>query len=1652
MATENNTQINSFIKGMNSDISYQMIQDGQYTFAKNIRITSLNGTNKTENINGQGEVRPIEGIKVAYNKNKIDGFKINKIYAADTIRNYGVIVFQNNDNNGTWCVARLKNKIGGNKDNDDQFNIIDDSDIKVIFGPTQQTIDKDKISISLRYEDNDNIKLYIADGKNPIMVLNIAESQDQYNLSLNGDIEKIQSYPNIQYKPPVFCGLTFGKLKPALVQYSYRLYNKNGIATDISPATKLIPIVSNKNTDLVVGKDIEGVIKEEDSNCGVKLEFDVSDQDFLDYILIYRITYVENGQLPTIELISDKKLDKKIFQFEDIGQTALQNLSLQEYNSMSGIHIIPNVIESKNDRLFAANIKHQTEDVSEDIKNWDARTVSSNGSCEIVLKNYAEDNENEFSNFNDAINFISEHTDHDCYNKWLDVNTSYTDLKDIYCFDKDGYYGGTGKNISWRFVKTMLDADKMDTTNANYVQSTRISFGEKDQYETYYDTETGKSYIRKFYVKSDGTEASDYTFEIDKITKYLKQTSPGTNNYSDPLISYYFKSLRRGEIYRYGIVLYDKFGQACPVKWIADIRVPDSYIPGFETFTSHERQLYENIYDLNVYPIGIEFKVDNLPEDIKAYEIVRCTRTFEDQSTISQGVLSKSIQKQYRPNNGKYFVDESQTEEETVFLGQGGNYKQYPFTPSGFLTCCNYWTGIFPAYYIQNYINRYLKDNDAVSARWGDGDRNIQIGKKVPGRWGKYFVWRPDSVLSDNVYSILENIQTAGYLYKRYSIPGSDDDPMEAHNWENLNVFQFVSPEYCYTKDQMKTIKDYNYNISLVQFLYPSTENKPSFDIGKFNTGDAQFNYTRWQGDGSSDDNFNIKNIYNFANYNTRMQLLSDKSSQVNQIFGKSVMLPNLLIGLGLYSNYIPESVGGIRKWNIGDGGWQGIEYSYFDKNRGNLIKQSGRSGWKDVRTKADSYIKLYKKENSIDDIEYSTIIKDKNYHGKKINIRDLEIPEDRDWGYAFEDKTKDGGETSFIANYENDIISIGGEQYCNWVVGGAYGLRTNENSYQVGIKQEEVRPGSSGEQTFRYWAWIHSELSTKDDEKTSSAGVNPWNNNPGGSFFAQGGCCAVIQTEDQIDNNDSAAKYINRVTGVYNIPQGSLGTYLCNLKHDIVPYGGYTYLDRSLNTYYSYGDYVIVKENQDKISYSFNGDCYLMPFEYISAHKAYIEGDYVGGITHCVAYAIPIETNINLAYTSGYELSRNYKTQSATNIQKLPSNVNGYLVQDKPAYVYNTAYSAESRTRIFAAQNDAEQINEDDVFDYRCYYSNLKQNDERIDSWTKFQSANYLDVDTRYGEITHLRTFHNKLFFWQQKATGIFSVNERTQITDDSGLPLILGTGGVLERYDYLDDTAGMRKDQYCDTMSASTLYWFDDDHQEIKAYADGNGIAQLSKSLGVDNIMHKYADKDNIPNMFYDKKYGEVVSSVLKDKQAIVFNEGGRYFSALYTIPFDEELTFHNGVYVLNSNNQSSIAQWGVVNNTKPYSWKQDYTLRTYIEYIVNKSPLQTKVFDNQEIVTHNKPHNYKLEYPHIDTNAYYSKHHNYTWTTDLNDAESTLENEITLREGNYRYSIPRATNEPYGDRVRGKYMICSIEDTEPDYDSSISYIITKFRGSQI
>jgi hypothetical protein len=56
----------------------------------------------------------------------------------------------------------------------------------------------------------------------------------------------------------------------------------------------------------------------------------------------------------------------------------------------------------------------------------------------------------------------------------------------------------------------------------------------------------------------------------------------------------------------------------------------------------------------------------------------------------------------------------------------------------------------------------------------------------------------------------------------------------------------------------------------------------------------------------------------------------------------------------------------------------------------------------------------------------------------------------------------------------------------------------------------------------------------------------------------------------------------------------------------------------------------------------------------------------------HTIIYSIPVETNINLAYTYGSEFS-NVRN---VNLQVDATNVNNVFIQQDDMYVYNSVYS----------------------------------------------------------------------------------------------------------------------------------------------------------------------------------------------------------------------------------------------------------------------------------------------------------------------------------------------------------------------------------------
>jgi len=153
-----------------------------------------------------------------------------------------------------------------------------------------------------------------------------------------------------------------------------------------------------------------------------------------------------------------------------------------------------------------------------------------------------------------------------------------------------------------------------------------------------------------------------WRFEITELVadengnnqELIKLPTNINNATEDPKNVYNYTSLRRDELYRFGIVLYNNKGGHSSVFWIADVRTPSVYSDGAYTFdVKDDGKLY-------VYPLGIEFHVsiDRINSDISnsgyqitGWEIVRCNRTEKDIATIAQGVLSRPGKRIYVPGS-----------------------------------------------------------------------------------------------------------------------------------------------------------------------------------------------------------------------------------------------------------------------------------------------------------------------------------------------------------------------------------------------------------------------------------------------------------------------------------------------------------------------------------------------------------------------------------------------------------------------------------------------------------------------------------------------------------------------------------------------------------------------------------------------------------------------------------------------------------------------------------------------------------------------------------------------------------------------------------------------------------------------------------------
>lgn len=1526
MDTNTEPQVNSFAGGMNSDDDISVVATNQYLEARNLKIVSYQNDNK------HGSIMPIRGVKLAGSFSKAD----QKIVATGQIREFGVIVCKSDT---TLTVLTFKNAIGGDS-HTEQFNEITEKRV-VVDAPLLDTDGQeypDVFNIQLNYESENNIKLYIADSIHPIMVFNINRDDGfVYN-----DLNKCLVYPETICTPPVFEGYIPGKIEFSVVSYCYQLYSRYGTYTDASIQCKQIPI-GNYNfspENYVQGGGKQGA----QSNCGVKISIQIPQNYWhFDYIKVFRVQYTQNGQMPLVSVIYDSSINFDKFNsskivINDVGNDPIQQISVEELNALQGVRIIPNSLASKDGLMFAANTKTVQTSIK-DFDKWDARAFRFNSDKISIVSDINGNNQFKIDASSESIDNIQMPAfDHDCYDAtYNDISADVSLNKNSYVFDSEyKWVGGSGKNIEWRFVI------------CPQVEDSCIKENNTRKIGTLYN------YTQKQNIKQNNVFYIDSNFKTSAIQSV--SFDPGINDNT-----WLIKSLRRNEIYRYGIVLYDKYGQASPAKWIADIRTPNISDTGFQLMSSNT-VVNGKRYELVIRDLGIQFKVKNLPEGCVGYQIVRCARHESDIATVSQGVLSSPVSNTYSKE----------------YNGEGGYEvtKYHTFCPTGFLT-----------------TNAFIEGFNCDNHLTGDGK--------------------------------------------------AEDGPQCMTNIDNDYLLQFVSKEVCYQPESFKSfIKDKKYYLNTCQFLFGAR-------------GDHKFRDDQYDSSYSLLPLHIVHKLITPCISNCYIELYSGLRSAINgtdygrfDVNGRTVNICGFNPICFLPANYNPVffySTNPIHHWRNRKGTYTLcrdciLDFdSMYTEDTSAIDKRTELAG-KFMIQKAFAYIKLYEQGVNIE--PFTLIFGENSVTTRLPNVNDFKLVEQLKWDEAFKrNYNKDGDEQASSKSYTNKATSSGGKLFANMITGGLCSDTNNNITGQFGnyngVYDNLLQVFGSGAKTACFGAGGRCLLLSLQNKFQLSAGTDSYIYPTNGNYYDDMSVDSRDWISTTIDNIPVNMRDIIRPT--------LLGTFLANLRQQVAPYGGASFTNRLTNVYYGDGDYF---ESTNDWNAVFDGDCHVETFEYTSMHKIY--GAYTKGgnaedlefpNTHMIMYSIPTESNIWCRFQYGWRFSENAKDNYASFIQSEPCEITEAYVQEEPQYVYNSVYSVQNTSIPLAAYDD---INPDDynkTIDVRVYYSNLKQSDEITDSWARFMSSNFIDVDQQYGGITGIFTFKNQLIFYQEQSVGVLSVNDRSVTTDNSGQDIVLGSGGVLSRYDYYSNTYGMHKQQFCVVGTTGAIYWFDSHNNAICIF-DGQSVAQLSKQCKIQTMLNNLRKSDGF-RIYYDNEYNEVVFNVLKDNLQIGYSEMLGKFTSLYTLPFDGCTSFTNGGYLIKTNDQIDIFQYDCLDD-RPKSTTKEY-LTCYLKYTVNQQPMITKVFDAQQFVTADD----LQSRPMRDIDDYFSKDHNYTWKTPLIESTSTLKKQITLRENNHRFTIPRSGGL-YGGRIRGNYMTCEIFSDNPNPDASIQYIITKYRQS--
>lgn len=671
----------------------------------------------------------------------------------------------------------------------------------------------------------------------------------------------------------------------------------------------------------------------------------------------------------------------------------------------------------------------------------------------------------------------------------------------------------------------------------------------------------------------------------------------------------------------------------------------------------------------------------------------------------------------------------------------------------------------------------------------------------------------------------------------------------------------------------------------------------------------------------------------------------------------------------------------------------------------------------------------------------YSTKRDITNNNYKIVSAADIKIPK---WYEGFSNIQLNGDQiVGGIKQYKQYSTSVNEYIFNNWVSSGLYDLQI------YGEDQPNVYKDADGWES-RQFLYGSSATPSKRDEPHDGHYRYMFEK----GYIGPGPSSLLVALDKKQDS------FKDMITGI------PMGTYICNIEHNIVSQNAEP--DEHIQ-YFGFGNYFPLKLNTDSVGNEryyvdiegknlnnsmivFDGDIYITPHEITTLYKAYDFNSKDTLESMQITNYVPMESKVNTFFDYGM----NYLNTQSTNLLYESGSVEGITSQDRPAHQYNMIYSNNDVSNDVFSLISTDQ-KETNTFPHRTYYSEPKINGEFIDNFGIFKTVSFIDVDSKYGELTELYTDKNTLYYWQNTAFGRFSVNERSLINDQNGNTIMLGQAGILSRFDYINTKYGMRPYDYCAFAVENRIYWVDVNNRAV-VVGDSKNAINLGEQLNVQNIINDKIDTINIPKTDYDLQNNEIIFKCLRgdgQQEQIVFNIKYNIATSIYNRDYDRAVYINNHMYGINLNDGFNFIKYNYI---KYDSLNNDNFLSPVeLSFIVNQAASTTKVFDSQTVIPIKRSTYNGIDY----TKAKPEEHNNVVGTffngittnfeTDIVDSNTNSIEPHTDREGNIIYSIPRYGNtSDWGNRMRGKWLKTYMKQSNPHEFFTISHVITKLRQS--